>query len=158
MTDGNATSAFGFEDLEVYQAARGFRGRVYRLIKLLPGEERFALAQQMRRAAVSITNNIAEGHGRYNWQDRMRFCRNARGSLAEVVDDINVCTDEGYAEQEHLENLKIDAAKVLRLLNGYIGYLRRQRDKNAAGAGEARWAPIHAREFPIPHYRLPIPK
>jgi len=138
MTDDNARSPFGFEDLEVYQAARAFRGRVYKLIKLLPGEERFALAEQMRRAAVSVTNNIAEGHGRYNWQDRMRFCRNARGSLAEVVDDINICIDEGYAERDHLEDLKSDAARVLRLLNGYIGYLREQRDKNASGAGDAR--------------------
>ncbi len=138
MTADKVRSPFGFEDLETYQVARAFRGRVYRLIKLLPGEEKFALAQQMRRAAVSITNNLAEGHGRYNWQDRMRFCRNARGSLTEVVDDINVCIDEGYAEPEHLGDLKDDAARVLRLLNGYIGYLKKQRDKNASGPKDAR--------------------
>ncbi len=118
--DGN--SPFGFEDLEVYRAARAFRGRTYKLLKLLPPEEKYALAQQMRRSAISITNNIAEGHGRYHWQDNTRFCRIVRGSLCEIVDDINACADEEYANIEHLEDLKADAALVLRLLNGYIKY------------------------------------
>jgi len=120
-------SPFGFEDLDVYRAARAFRGRVYKLLKLLPAEEKYALGQQMRRSAISITNNIAEGHGRYNWQDNTRFCRIARGSLCETVDDINTCADEDYASPEHLDNLKDDAANLLRLLNGYIRYLQKSR-------------------------------
>ena len=105
-------SPFGFEDLDVYRAARAFRGRVYKLLKLLPAEEKYALGQQMRRSAISITNNIAEGHGRYNWQDNTRFCRIARGSLCETVDDINTCADEDYADPEHLDNLKDDAGAM----------------------------------------------
>ena len=124
MAYENATSPFGFEDLEVYKAARAFRRRVYKLAKLLPSEEKYVLAQQMRRSAVSITNNIAEGHGRRHWQDNSRFCRIARGSLCETVDGINTCADEEYADLEHLEDLKTDAAKVVRLLNGYIRYLQ----------------------------------
>ena len=126
-------SVFGFEDLDVYQAARELRRRVYKLVKLLPPEERYDLAPQMRRAAVSLTNNIAEGHGRYNWQDNTRFCRQSRGSLCELVDDFSVCEDQQYAKPDHLQNLRDDAANVLRLLNGYIAYLQRQRNAGRGG-------------------------
>ena len=125
-------SPFGFEDLDVYKAARSFRGRIYKLIKLLPSEEAFALAQQMRRAAVSLTNNIAEGYGRHHWQENMQFCRHSRGSLMELVDDINVCIDEGYSKAEFLEDLKDDATTLVRLLNGYIAYLKRQKETQKA--------------------------
>jgi four helix bundle protein len=128
----NAASPFGFELLDVYKAAREFRKRVFRLAKLLPPAEKFGLVPQMRDAALSITNNIAEGHGRYNWQDNSRFCRIARGSLCEVVDDINACVDESHVKPEHAEDLKADAAAVLRLLNGYLAYLQtRQKEKDA---------------------------
>jgi four helix bundle protein len=128
---GKAASPFGFEQLEVYKAAREFRKRVFRLAKLLPAADKFGLTAQMRDAALSITNNIAEGHGRFNWQDNSRFCRIARGSLCEVVDDINTCVDEEYAKPEHAANLKADAAGVLRLLNGYLAYLQtRQKEKS----------------------------
>jgi four helix bundle protein len=97
-------------------------------VKLLPAEEKFGLAQQMRRAAVSVTNNIAEGYGRHHWQENTHFCRHSRGSLMELIDDINVCLDEKYADQEKLETLKEeDALSLLKLLNGYISYLQRQK-------------------------------
>jgi four helix bundle protein len=119
--------SFGFEELEVYQEARKFRGRIYKLARLLPSEEKFVLKQQMQDAAISVTNNIAEGHGRYNWQDNTKFCRNSRGSLCELVDDINACIDENYAKKEHLMDLKAHGMKVLKLLNGYIAYLQKRK-------------------------------
>lgn len=122
------SSPFGFEDLEVYKAASALRRRIYKLAKLLPKEEQYGLAQQMRRAAVSLTNNIAEGYGRHHWQENTQFCRHSRGSLMELIDDINVCLDEKYAQVERLEELKReDGVKLLKLLNGYIAYLQRQR-------------------------------
>lgn len=124
MTYNNSENQFGFEDLEVYRAARSFRTRIYKLAKLLLPEEKFALRQQMSRAAVSLTNNIAEGHGQFNWQENSRFCRISRGSLLELVDDINVCIDEQYAQAEHLGDLKSDTLGVMRLLNGYLAYLQ----------------------------------
>lgn len=124
---GEYQSRFGFEDLDVYKAGRAFRIRILKLVRLLPPEEKYALAMQMRKAAVSITNNIAEGYGRGNWQEAIQFCRISRGSLMEIVDDINVCIDERYAKKEHLLNLKEDALDVLRLLNGYIGYLGKKK-------------------------------
>ena len=121
---------FGLEGLEVYKAARSFRNRVYSLIKMLPAEEKFALAQQMRRAAISLSSNIAEGYGRHHWQENTQFCRHARGSLMELIDQINVCQDQGYAQAEHLEDLKLkDGLTLLKLLNGYIAYLQKQKSK-----------------------------
>lgn len=114
--------------MEVYQAARAFRKRIYKLASRLPPDERFGLATQMRRAAVSVTSNLAEGYGRHHWQEATQFCRQARGSLLELVDQINVCLDEGYADAEPLERLKSeDGLSVLKLLNGYIAYLQKQK-------------------------------
>jgi four helix bundle protein len=52
----------------------------------------------MRRAALSVTNNIAEGHGRWHYQENIQFCRISRGSVDELIDDFNICEDEGYAD------------------------------------------------------------
>ncbi len=114
---------FAFERLELYQHARAFRVRIYKLSRLLPKDE-YKLKIQMRDAARSVTNCIAEGHGRYTFKDRRRFFVDARGSLQELVDDIHLCRDEVYAKAEHLEDLKFDAFNLLKKINGYMKYLR----------------------------------
>ena len=119
-----------FEDLEAYKAAREFRKKIYKLIKELHAEEKFNLAGQMRRAATSLTNNISEGHGRYHYQENIQFCRQSRGSLCELLDDLNICIDEGYFPRDFLDNLKSEGALVLKLLNGYIAYLRRRKEED----------------------------
>ena len=83
-----------FEDLEVYKTAREFRVAMYRVAKTLPDFEKFGLASQMRRAALSVTNNLAEGHGRFHFLDQIKFVLISRGSLEELMDDMNVCSDE----------------------------------------------------------------
>ncbi len=120
---------FGFEKLKAYQSAREFRGRIYKLAQLLPDNEKFNLVSQMKRAALSLTNNIAEGHGRFTFKDRIHFCLQSRGSLLELVDDINLCIDQQYAKREHLEDLRKDAYQVLRILTGYIRFLKGKRDQ-----------------------------
>jgi four helix bundle protein len=115
-----------FEELEVYKAAREYRKKIYRLIKKLPAEEKFNLANQMRRAALSLTNNIAEGHGRYNYQENIQFCRISRGSLMELIDDLNTCIDEKYIEQNHFEQLKEEGFRINKMLNGFIAYLKKR--------------------------------
>lgn len=122
---------FGFERLKAYQAARKFRGRVYKLTELLPKEEKFNLASQMRRASLSLTNNIAEGHGRFTYKDRIHFCLQSRGSLLEIVDDINLCCDQEYAKLEHLDDLKENAMEVLRILTGYIRFLKTRKGESS---------------------------
>ena len=92
-TESEAKHYQTFEDLEVYQVAREFRNAMYRVTKRLPDEEKFALANQVRRAAVSLTNNIAEGHGRFHFLEQIKFMLQARGSLEELLDDLNVCDE-----------------------------------------------------------------
>src|SRR4051812_35726029 len=116
-----------FEDLEVYKAARSFRKDIYSLCRSLPQFEKFALVTQMRRAAISITNNIAEGHGRYHLPDQIRFALQTRGSLQELIDDLNICADEKYVPPEQLGKLKEAGWNVLKILNGWIRYLRDKR-------------------------------
>src|SRR5689334_1183470 len=92
-----------FEDLEVYQVAREFRKAMYGVARQLPAEEKFGLASQIRRAAVSLTNNISEGHGRYHFLDQIKFMLQSRGSLEELIDDLNVCEDEKYLPAEQVD-------------------------------------------------------
>jgi len=113
-----------FEDLEVYQVAREFRKAMYRVGRQLPEIEKFALAGQIRRATVSLTNNIAEGHGRFHFLEQIKFMLQARGSLEELLDDLNVCIDENYFPVEQIEKLKSEGWRVHRLINGYIRFLR----------------------------------
>ena len=113
-----------FEDLEVYKSARKYRKKIYSLAKQLPEYEKYNLANQMQRAAVSLTNGIAEGHGRFHYQENIQFLRQSRGSLKELIDDINVCIDENYADLNRLNKLKEEGYELLKKLNGYIKYLR----------------------------------
>jgi len=124
---GPGAGAFGFEDLEVYKAAQRFRRRIYGLARTLPPDERFALAQQMRRAAASLTGNIAEGYGRHHWREGIQYCRQSRGSLLELVDALSLCQDAGYVEPTDVQAARREALETLRLLNGYIAYLQKKK-------------------------------
>jgi four helix bundle protein len=112
-----------FEDLEVYKAARAFRKVMYAVARRLPDFEKYDLGGQIRRAAVSLTNNIAEGHGRFHYPDQIRFFLHSRGSLEGLVDDLNVCLDENYLPSEEVAQLKERARGVLILINGYLRHL-----------------------------------
>src|SRR5689334_15690846 len=115
-----------FEDLKVYQVARGFRKAMCQMARRLPDFERFALADQVR-AAVSVTNNIAEGHGRSHFLDQIKFMLLARGSLEELLDDLNVCENETYLPNPEIESLRSQAWRVHKLINGYVRFLRTQK-------------------------------
>jgi four helix bundle protein len=126
-------SQFGLDDFELYNSARRFRKKTYELIKQLPPEEKYCLGTQMRRAAVSVTNNIAEGHGRWYYQENIHFCRIARGSVGELIDDYNACLDEHYGTDGLSEELKEDARQLIARINSYIAYLRRSKQGKSEG-------------------------
>jgi four helix bundle protein len=126
-----------FEDLEVYQVAREFRKAMYKVAKRLPEEEKFALAGQIRRAAVSLTNNIAEGHGRFHFLEQIKFTLQARGSLEELLDDLNVCEDELYLALTEIARLKQEGWRVHKLINGFIRFLRARITRDPSRVQEA---------------------
>jgi four helix bundle protein len=132
-----------FEDLEVYQLARGFRKTMYRLAKRLPDSEKFGLASQMRRAALSLTNNIAEGHGRFHYLDQIKFTLQSRGSLEELIDDLNACEDEQYLPEKEIASLKQEGWRVRRLIDGYIRYLRQQKNSGAGVSSVREASPLY---------------
>ena len=124
MQNASACHFKTFEDLEVYQVAREFRKKMYEVSRRLPNFEKFDLGSQIRRASVSVTNNIAECHGRYHFADQLKFLLQARGSLEELIDDLNVCADENYLPVVESVQLKELGWRVHSLINGYGRYLR----------------------------------
>ena len=84
---------------------------------------------QMRRASRSTTHNIAEGYGKFHFQENIQFCRIARGSLFETLDHGIIALDEGYISEEKLDELRTIHNKTLLILNGYIKYLKNQKEK-----------------------------
>ena len=116
-----------FEELDCWKACREVRRFIYKLVKKFPKEELYGLVQDMRRAARSTTHNIAEGFGRYHYQENIQFCRHSRGSLHELVDQLITSLDEEYITQEDYEQGRSLIDRALALLNGYINYLSRQK-------------------------------
>ena len=114
-----------FTELECWQLARKLRHEVYRITKAFPKSEEFNLVRQLRAASVSATANIAEGYGRFHYQENLQFCRIARGSLCEVKDDLIASLDEGYITPEVFEELLDLQGQAARSLNGYIRSTRR---------------------------------
>src|ERR1700730_11667564 len=150
----NRGAASTFEDLEVYQVARTFRKTMYGLAKRLPDVEKFGLASQIRRAPLSLTNNIAEGHGRYHYLDQIKFTLQSRGSLEELIDDLNVCEDEQYLPVEEIVSLKDEGWRLRQLIDGYIRYLRQQKNSEAGASSVREASPLSDED--IEHSRFSI--
>lgn len=109
-----------FTELRAWQAARKLRLDVYRLTRSFPSDERFGLASQMCRAAVSVTANLAEGYGRFSYQENIQFCRHSRASVYELRDHFTTALDARYLPLEKYRQLEALAMDVILLVNGYI--------------------------------------
>jgi four helix bundle protein len=118
-----------FEELDCWKACREVRKFIYELVKKFPSDEKYGLVQDMRRAARSTTHNIAEGFGRYHYQENIQFCRHSRGSLHELIDQLITSLDEEYISKEDYEQGRSLIDRALALLNGYINYLSRQKQQ-----------------------------
>lgn len=134
MEDGKPSQAASavnqirdFKDLETWKFARNLRSELYRIVKAFPPDEAYGLAAQMKRAAVSVTANLAEGYGRYSYQEKIQFCRQSRGSLYELRDHLTTALDAGYISQETYGDLDSMAMSVIRLVNGYIRSTKNRR-------------------------------
>jgi four helix bundle protein len=115
-----------FEDLHCWQACRDLRLFVAgEVVPALPQAEKFRLGDQMLRAARSTTANLAEGYGRYHYMDNAKFCSNARGSCWEVLDHLITGRDENLISDEILKKGRQLVNKAMRLINGYMNYLKK---------------------------------
>ena len=126
----------GLQKLDVWCKARDFALVIYRqVLPLLPPEEKWGLAQQIRRSAQSIPANIAEGYGRYYYQDNVRFCYIARGSLEETLSHIVLANKLAFIPDGIYQKLGEEGKELTRLINGYIAYLKRSKQgANEPGA------------------------
>ena len=121
-------SVSGLEKLDVWCKARDFAVRVHKeVLPLLPPEEKWSLNQQLRRSSQSIPANIAEGHGRFYFQDNVRFCYIARGSLEETLSYIVYAQKVGYLSEFLFKSFALDGENLTRLINGYIAFLKRSK-------------------------------
>jgi len=132
-------SVKSLETLETWRKAKELALRVYReALPLLPSEEKWNLNQQLRRSSNSIPANIAEGYGRFYYQDNIRFCYNARGSLEETLSHLVICYELKYISKTLFDSLEQDGEKLTQLINGYVGYLKRSKQgQNEPGANRS---------------------
>ncbi len=119
----------GYRKLDAYNRAQEVVKAVYVLLKKFPKEEQFALCSQLRRAAVSITSNIAEGVTRYSYRDKVHFLEVAYGSLMEVMIQLEVAYSLGYITQSDLQNIELLVVQVARLLTSLqYSYMPKNQD------------------------------
>jgi four helix bundle protein len=116
----------GLETLEAWRRSKDFAVRVCKeVLPLFPVEEKWGLSQQIRRAAQSVPANIAEGHGRFYFQETIRFCYIARGSLSETYTHLTLAFELGFIPQKTYTELRKQVEELIRIINGYIAYLKR---------------------------------
>ena len=119
-----------FEDLDVWKIGREVRTKIYSLINALPNTENYNLKSQMRRAAISVTANIAEGYGRFHYQENIQFLRVARGSLYELKDHLIACFDLKYITQKDYHDLEEKILLNIRLIDGLIRHIKSKMNEN----------------------------
>ncbi len=133
--------------LQVWVRAKDFGFKVYkRVLPLLPPEEKWNLNQQLRRSSLSVSANIAEGHGRFYYQDNVRFCYIARGSLDETLSHLIFAFEADFIPDALYKELENEGEEIDKMLNGYIGYLKKSKQGlNEPGAN------ISIQEEPAPY-------
>jgi four helix bundle protein len=108
------------QKLDVYAASREFVFECYQLTKILPGEEKFSMISQIRRAALSVHLNIAEGASRRSATERKRYYEMARGSIVEIDGALDIATGLGYLENYKTDLLGEKMIRCFKLLTGLI--------------------------------------
>ncbi len=116
-----------FYDLDAWKKAKEFVLETYKATKKFPKEELYGITSQLRRAATSITANIAEGFSRYHYNDKVRFYLNARGSASEAQNFLFLAKDLSFLSEKEFSNLFSLAEESIKLINGLIRSIERQK-------------------------------
>lgn len=141
------TNDKGLETLQVWQRSLEFARLVCKdILPQLPAQEKWALADQLRRSVQSIPANIAEGYGRFYFQESVRFCYIARGSLEETFSHLTLAHRLQYLPELLYKSLNAEIQELRRMLNGYIAFLKASK-RGAAEPG----AGLSVREEPAPY-------
>lgn len=114
-----------FKELLVWQESKKLAILIYRLTEIFPKHELFGLTSQIRRAAVSVPSNIAEGTGRKTQKEAAQFCYVSRGSLFEVETQLIIALELNYLDNEKFSNIEFLIVKCRQLINGFINYLEK---------------------------------
>ena len=123
----NGGDVFRFEKLDVWRKAVDLAGSVYRITRNFPDNERYGLVSQMRRAAVSVSSNIAEGSGRSTNRDFARFIEIAYGSVMEIVSQLHIAQNQSFLQEQEAHDLYSQADEVARMLSGLRSHLQRSK-------------------------------
>ncbi len=126
----------GIESLQIWQRTVDYCVHICKVVlPEFPVEEKYALTSQLRRSVQSVPANIAEGYGRFYFQEGVRFCYIARGSLEETFCHLTLANKLGYITTEQYQQLSGEIEELRRMLNGYIAFLKRsKRGENEPGA------------------------
>ncbi len=121
-------SVSSLKRLQVWVRAKDFAVKIYRsVLPILPPEEKWNLGQQLRRSSLSISANIAEGYGRFYYQDNVRFCYIARGSLEETLSHLVFAFEVDFIPEAIYKALESEGEEIDKMLNGYIAYLKKSK-------------------------------
>ena len=126
------TDTFSFEKLEVYGKTRQLVKDIYLLQNTFPKEERYALGDQIRRAATSVSANLAEGCGRTSIKEKIHFVEIAFGSMTETFCEMQTACDLGYINEQQIDGLRPQFAEVAKMLSGLRNKLQAQLDASAS--------------------------
>jgi len=120
------SSIKNFYDLDAWKEGHLLTLNIYKITKNFPADELYGIVSQIRRAASSITANIAEGFARYHYKDKVKFYYNSRGSVAEVQNFLILARDLNYVNVKTCEELEVLADNVAKLINGLIRSIENQ--------------------------------
>lgn len=116
---------YSFENLEIWQLSRELTKEIYKITLLFPDEERFGLTNQLRRASVSVSSNIAEGSARRSLKDQAYMLERSFGSCTEIVCQLILSKDLNFITAEQYESLRTIIEELTNKLNAYVKHVRK---------------------------------
>ncbi|MEE9167964.1 MAG: four helix bundle protein [Candidatus Neomarinimicrobiota bacterium] len=124
-------NSLDFTALDCWKKCREVKLLFYNeILPILPEEEKYNLSSQIRRASIGITSNIAEGYGRYHYQESIQYYRISRGSLYELKDHLISCIDLNYIPKDLFDRMVAHLEEAIKLVNGFIRYIGKKKESS----------------------------